>query len=155
MTHFQVRALDSSHVRDAERRLAAGDPAVREHIVGEGGGAPCRLTLEDAPTGARVLLFRHRPFSGDHPYAEEGPIFARTGALQATLGRDEVPAMVARRPFITVRRYDAAEAIVGAEVVAGTDCKAAIERALAHDDTAFAHVRNSAWGCFLFRVDRA
>jgi hypothetical protein len=151
---FQVHAIPAAFVLAAERRLAEGDPSVAVRIVDAPNGYPCRLSLADAPPGARVLLFRHRPFSGDHPYAEEGPIFARPGAARAILAANEVPAFVARRPAIAVRRYDAQEAILGAEVVAGADCGGALRRAFAFDDTAFVHIRNAAWGCFLCRADR-
>jgi hypothetical protein len=70
------------------------------------------------------------------------------------LAPNDVPELVTRRPAIVVRRYDAQEAIVGAEVVAGNDCAAALKRAFAHADTDFVHVRNAAYGCFLFRADR-
>jgi hypothetical protein len=102
-----------------------------------------------------LLLFRHRPFSGNGPYAEEGPIFAQPDGDPVEALRNEVPAFIRSRPFVVVRRYDAAEAIAGSELVSGADCAAAISRAFDIDDTAFVHVRSATYGCFLFRAERA
>jgi hypothetical protein len=155
MSSFQIHPIDPAIVEDAARRLAVGDPSVAERVVDSPTGYPCRLSLQEAPVGARVLLFRHRPFRGRSPYAEEGPVFARRGVEPAKLEQGEVPAYVLPRPLVVVRRYDEDEAISGAEVVSGADCAAALSRAFDLDDTAFVHVRSAGYGCFLFRAERA
>jgi hypothetical protein len=155
MSNFLIEPIDAAIVRDAERRRAGGDPTVAERIADAPTGFPCRLTLAEVPAGTRLLLFRHRPFHGNGPYAEEGPIFAQPDADPAEALRNEVPAFVRSRPFVVVRRYDAAEAIADSELVSGADCAAAISRALDIEDTAFVHVRSATYGCFLFRADRS
>jgi hypothetical protein len=155
MSKFRIRPIDRAIVEDAARRLACGDPSVAERVSDAPTGYPCRLSLAEAPVGARVLLFRHRPFQENGPYAEEGPIFARPEAAPADLPENEVPAYVRARRFVVVRRYDAREAITGAELAAGADCAAEISRAFDLADTAFVHVRSATYGCFLFRADRA
>lgn len=155
MMHFQAKPIAAALVADAARRLAAGDPSVEERFADDPSAAPCRLTLADPPRGARMLLFRHRPFGIDNPYAEEGPVFAWADGAEAQLAIDEVPNFVPRRPLILVRRYNAKSEIAGAELVPGVQCGAEIKRALALADTDFVHVRSAAYGCFLFRADRA
>ncbi|MGE0046933.1 MAG: DUF1203 domain-containing protein [Hyphomonadaceae bacterium] len=149
MTHFQIRPIAQETVAAAEARLAAGDPSVIERIIEEEGGQPCRLTLAEAPKGSRVLLFRHRPFAGDGPYAEEGPIFARTDAGAASLAANEVPAFIAAREIVMVRRYDRAGAIAGGELVAGADVAKTIAARLSDDAIEFVHLRSAHYGCFL------
>lgn len=102
-----------------------------------------------------MLLFRYRPFGAVTPYTEEGPIFARLHAAPAQLPPGALPPFMAGRKLVSVRRYDHAGAIAGAEIVAPEDCAAAIASAL--DDAAVecVHVRNAGYGCFLFRADRA
>jgi hypothetical protein len=154
MGDFQVRALDPAHVEGAARRLAAGDPFVREVEVTGATGFPCRVTLAWASPGERVLLFRHRPFEIASPYAEEGPVFARPDAPQAILAPGALPPYVAGMAHVGVRGYDEEATLIHAELVAGPSCAAAIARAFASGDVAFAHVRAGAHGCFQFRVDR-
>jgi hypothetical protein len=155
MSNFMIEPLDVAIVTDAERRRAFGDPTVVERIADAPTGFPCRLSLTEVPPGTRLLLFRHRPFSGNGPYAEEGPIFAQPDAVRAEIPKNEVPPFIRSRPFVVVRRYDATEAIVGSELAPGADCAAAISRAFDIGDTAFVHVRSATYGCFLFRAGRA
>jgi len=154
MARFQVSPISPAAVADARRRFSNGDPTVEERIVDAPTGYPCRITLEEARRGERVLLFRHRPFASDGPYAEEGPVFARLESPPAQLGQCELPPFLANRKLVSVKRYDARHAIAGAEVVNPEECGLAISRALDDQEVAYVHVRNAGYGCFLFRADR-
>ncbi|MBI1186175.1 MAG: DUF1203 domain-containing protein [Alphaproteobacteria bacterium] len=155
MARFQVAPISPAVVAAAARRLAAGDPAVSLRTVDAPSGYPCRLTLQEAKPGERVLLFRHRPFDAVTPYTEEGPIFARLDAAPAHLPPGALPDFMAQRKLLTVRRYDRAGAIAGAEVVPPEACAETIAHALEHANVDYVHVRNAGYGCFLFRADRA
>jgi hypothetical protein len=152
---FVVQSLNSEIAADAARRLAAGDPFVEEVEVDAPVGYPCRVTLEWAKPGERVLLFKHRPFSAPSPYAEEGPVFARMDAPAKVLPIDTLPDYVAIMPLVIVRAYDQRNAIACAEAVPGAACAEAIGKAFAREDVAYVHIRAGAYGCFQFRVDRA
>lgn len=155
MTAFIVRSLDVRHVAAAAARYEHADSEVRLVEVTAPVGFPCRVTLDWAQPGEKVLLFKHNPFNAASPYAEQGPVFARPAGAPKVLEIDELPAYVAVIPQVVVRGYDAATSITHAEVVAGRDCAAAIRRAFANDGVAYVHIRAAAYGCFQFRVDRA
>jgi hypothetical protein len=55
---------------------------------------------------------------------------------------------------ISLRAYDGAGMMVGAEVVPGPEVAAAIDRMLATGAAAYVHLHNAPQGCFSCRVDR-
>ncbi len=117
-------------------------------------GFPCRIGLEDAEPGDELLLlpFEHQP---EHsPYRAFGPIFVKVGARQRTLAVGEIPEYVKTRQ-ISLRAYDADHMIVGAEVCAGEDVRAEIERQLDDARVSYIHLHNAKRGCFSCLVERA
>ena len=117
-------------------------------------GYPCRVSLANAEVGAELLLlpFEHLPATS--PYRASGPIFVRRGAAQCLPAPGEIPPYVTQRRLISVRAYDEAHMMVGAEVCTGTDAGAGIERWLADEQTSYIHLHNAQRGCFLCRADR-
>jgi len=113
---------------------------------------PCRVTLEDAAPGERVLLlpFEHQP--GPSPYRASGPIFVREGAADRRV-TDRVPDSFRPRLY-SARAYDEADDMVDAEVAEGTALEPLIERLLARADTAYLHLHHARRGCYACRVDR-
>jgi hypothetical protein len=65
-----------------------------------------------------------------------------------------LPSYLTLRP-LSVRAYDAADEMVDAEVVDGTEAAALIERYLAREDVSYLHVHFARRGCFACRIDRA
>jgi hypothetical protein len=70
------------------------DPEVAEHgarriIADANPGFPCRVSLEDAEIGERVILVNYMHQPTDSPYRATGPIFVREKAVQAKLQRSE------------------------------------------------------------------
>src|SRR5437879_4723564 len=87
------------------------DPEVAEHgarriIADANPGFPCRVSLEDAEIGERVILVNYMHQPTDSPYRATGPIFVREKAVQAKLQQSEIPVVVQRRTM-SVRGYDA------------------------------------------------
>lgn len=117
-------------------------------------GYPCRVSLEDAGPGEELLLLPYEHLPERSPYRSSGPIFVRRNAVQAALAPGEIPDYVARR-LISVRAYDDAHRMVGAEVCAGSDAAAEIERRFADARVAYIHLHNAKRGCFSCRVERA
>lgn len=54
-----------------------------------------------------------------------------------------------------MRAYDAADEMVDAEVVDGSEAESLIERYLARNDVSYLHIHFARRGCFACRVDRA
>jgi hypothetical protein len=115
---------------------------------------PCRVTLQDAVPGERVLLMNYRHQAVDSPYAASGPIVVRREAVDTRVAVNEVPDQQRSR-LLSVRAYDARQWIVGAEVAPGTGLEAIIDRFFADPRVAYLHLHNARHGCYSARVDRA
>jgi hypothetical protein len=117
-------------------------------------GFPCRISLEDAEVGERLILltFDHQP--AHSPYKASGPIFVREVAREAYDRVGEMPEVLPGR-LLSLRAYDAGDLMVEADVVEGAGAEAAIDRFFARDDVRYIHVHNARRGCYACRVDRA
>lgn len=125
-----------------------------EMTVDEPNAYPCRVTLEDAVPGERVLLLNHAHLRGATPYASNGPIFVRRSATATRSVVDDVPEQQRRR-LLSVRAYDERDWMVDADVLEGTNLEQAIERFFADPRVRYLHVHNARRGCYACRVDRA
>lgn len=134
---------------DAE--LAASGAA--RWVVDEKPGFPCRVSLADAEVGETVLSLSYTHHDVASPYRASGPIFVRRSATTASPGVDEIPAMFRYRS-LSIRAYDAAALMVGAEVAEGTELEPVIRRFLAREDVSYLHIHNAKPGCFDCRVER-
>ena len=117
---------------------------------------PCRVSLQDAVEGERLLLlpFLHHDVAG--PYRASGPIYVREAAMQqpAAVFRDTLPPSFPRR-LLSLRAYDANGLMRDAEVVEGSDALSHLQRLLAVPDVAYLHVHNARPGCYACLVDPA
>jgi hypothetical protein len=126
---------------------------MRRMIADEKLGFPCRVSLEEAEPGERVLLtkFEHQP--AHSPYRATGPIFVRENAGAAYDGTDVPP--VLRGRLLSLRAYDSDDMMVDADVVPGDDVEAALARLFSRADSAYVHIHNAKRGCYACRVERA
>jgi len=123
-------------------------------LVDERPGFPCRITLEDAPLGATVLLVNFTHLDAPTPYRASHAIFVREDAVRAARFVDAIPPALAGR-LLSVRAYDDRDLMCDAAVVPGADLAEAIERMWRDPQVSFLHVHTAARGCYLARVDRA
>ena len=153
---FRVVGLPSSLFQPlyglSEQELA--ERGIEVKISDAPKGFPCRVSLRDAPAGARMLLlnFEHQP--ANTPYRSRHAIFVQDGAEEAHPGVNEVPEVLASR-MLSVRAFDEAGQMVDAMVVNGREAGQAFERLLAVPGAAYLHVHNAGRGCYAARVDRA
>ncbi len=117
-------------------------------------GYPCRISLEDAPVGEPVLLLPYTHQDSRSPYRASGPIFVRRGQRAAAKFVDRLPPYLSKRP-LSVRAYDAADEMVDAEVVDGSQAETLFRDYLSRDDVSYLHVHFARRGCYACRVDRA
>jgi hypothetical protein len=134
-----------------DESLAARD--MRWVSVDEPIGFPCRISLEDAPVGERVLLLPFVHQDSRSAYRASGPIFVRCGVSEARRVVGELPPYLTRR-LLSVRAYDAMDDIVDADVIEGTVAAPLIERYLARDAVAYLHLHFARRGCYACRVNR-
>jgi len=114
---------------------------------------PCRVSLQDATQGERLLLLPHAHHNVDTPYRASGPIYVREAAEQALPATNEVPELLRRR-MLSLRSYDEDGMMVWAEVLPGTEVEQGIERLLAIPRTSYVHIHYAQPGCYACRVDR-
>jgi Protein of unknown function (DUF1203) len=115
---------------------------------------PCRVSLQDAVEGERLLLLTHEHHAVDTPYRAAGPVYVREGAVQARPAVDAVPALLRTR-LLSLRAYDARGMMVWADVLPGNALESGIAQLFALERSAYLHVHYAKPGCYACRVDRA
>jgi len=153
---FQISAL-GRHDFEGLFSLDEGSLARRggkRYIADTKPGFPCRVSLEDAEPGERVILvpYCHQP--ADSPYRASGPIFVRETAVTASIPADTVPPLLRTR-LLSVRAYDANHLMIEADVVDGRELESCVTRLFERAPVAYAHIHFARPGCFACRVDRA
>lgn len=136
---------------DDEALIARG---MRRMIVDAKPGSPCRVTLEDAEPGERVLLlpFEHQP--AHSPYRASGPIFVREDA-KASFDDVGAPPACLRVRLLSVRAYATDGMMVDADVTPGEALEPLLERVFADPAVAYVHLHYARRGCYAARVERA
>ena len=115
--------------------------------------APCRSCLRLSQVGEPLIVFAHRPFDFDGPYAEVGPIFIHADPCEPYADARRFPPDFATR-CLTMRGYNDRGTIQTAELSQPGEPEATLARLFADERVRFVHVRNPAWGCYDFAVER-
>ncbi len=126
---------------------------MRRMVADSKPGFPCRVSLEDAEPGERLILLPFEHHDADSPYRASGPIFVREQAREA-FDRVGVVPPVLRGRLLSLRAYDEAGLMVDADIVTGDEVEAVIGRFFARDEVSYLHVHNAKRGCFACRIDR-
>jgi Protein of unknown function (DUF1203) len=151
-TTFSIAAIESA-VADRVRETLQDDFGNALEIW-ESDPVPCRHCLRITATGEPVILFAYRPFDFDGPYAEIGPVFVHARACDRYAETDVFPEDFRER-VLTMRAYNDGGRIEAAQLSAPGRPEHSIARLFANERVCFIHVRNPAWGCYDFRVDRS
>ncbi|KAI1356221.1 hypothetical protein F5Y01DRAFT_119839 [Xylaria sp. FL0043] len=119
---------------------------------------PCRRCLQDSEVGSEMLLLSYEPFLGKSPHTYASPIFlhskpaCKPADVQSSGG--SIPEQLRSR-LLSVRAYDGAHMMCGAEVVDGDRLHEACQRLLGEGTSAeYCHVHYAAHGCFAVRVEK-
>lgn len=117
-------------------------------------GFPCRVSLEDAEPGERILLlaFEHQP--ADTPFRAAGPIFIRERAEIRCDVVGEPPQSLLLRP-LSLRAYGTDGMMLDAALAHGDMLEASLGRLFANPDVAYVHIHYATRGCYAARVERA
>jgi hypothetical protein len=134
------------------------DEVLRRHralrrVVDAAPGFPDRITLDDVPAGASVLLVHHEHQSADTPFRASHAIYVWEQAPERWDRLDEIPPALARR-LISLRAFDADHLMIDADIASGAELPSLIERLLANPRVAYLHAHYAKWGCYAARVDR-
>lgn len=152
---FQISALKAeqfSHLfglDDTTLRAMGVTPMTADAMP----GFPCRVSLEDAPVGARVLLLNHEHQDADTPYRSRHAIFVAEGADEAEPAAGEIPQQLRRR-LLSIRAFSAQGMMLDADVAEGEAAETLIARLFENPWTAYLHVHFARRGCYAARVER-
>ncbi|MGH1365951.1 MAG: DUF1203 domain-containing protein [Calditrichia bacterium] len=117
-------------------------------------GFPCRVSLQDAQPGEKVILVNYAHHVVNSPYKSTGPIFVREAAAEAKLQKNELPIMLFHRQM-SVRAYNAKGMMLNAKVVDGELLETCIRELFGNEKIAYLHVHNASPGCFNCLIERA
>ncbi|MFK8031810.1 MAG: DUF1203 domain-containing protein [Gammaproteobacteria bacterium] len=153
---FQIHALDPSpfealsqlEPRELHRRRAVWIEA------DSAPGYPCRVTLEDARVGTRLLLFNFEHQPVNTPFRSSHAIYVNPLAKQALLQPGTVPPSFTSR-LISWRAFGNDGMMVDADAVDGSQLKAVLTRAFEQEYVAYIHLHYAGAGCYAARVTRA
>ena len=153
---FQIQALPADTFAPlfalSDEELRARD--IRRVVADDRPVYPCRVSLQDATEGERLLLLPHDHHRVDTPYRASGPVYVREAATQALPAIDAVPALLRTR-LLSLRAYDPRGMMVWADVVPGTEVEAGLAALFAIERTAYIHIHYAKPGCYACRVERA
>lgn len=117
-------------------------------------GYPCRVSLQDAKPGERLLAISHLHHDSESPYRGAGPIFVRESCKTASLEIGEIPLMLRHR-LLSLRGYNELGNMVCAHVVEGVKLESAIAEQFQFESVKYLHIHNAMAGCFNCAVQRA
>lgn len=153
---FQIHALSAAPFTPLfaldDAALAARN--ARRMVADTCPGFPCRVSLQDTPQGATVLLLNHLYQPARSPYRARHAIFVCDGATQAHPDPDEVPQMLASRQ-LAARFFDQNDMMVDAALVDGAALAPLLATQMARSDITYGQIHFAARGCFAARVTRA
>lgn len=126
----------------------------RRWVADQPGRAPCRVSLQDAEAGERLVLVNHAHLTDPgSPYRASGPIFVREAAIQADPVAGAAPEMLAKRP-LSLRIYDARNMMMDGEVIDGRNLDGRLATWFDHPATCQVHIHFAPRGCYLARTVR-
>jgi hypothetical protein len=126
-------------------------------IATDEGYGPCRSCLKQLLPGERRVAFSYSPNPVDHPYNETGPVFIHADACEPYQDAGTFPPEVenGRIKFpLAFRAYNDQGMMIDAVLQNGSSASSTIGSIFENAAVAFAHVRNSQFGCFVAHVDR-
>jgi len=137
-----------------EDEAALGERRVHRMIADSDTGFPCRMTLEDAPKGAALLLLNHVSRTDDGPYRASHAIFVREDAREAAVYEAQVPPLMRRR-LLSLRGFGGDGLMVDALLAQPGEADAGLRKLLDNPTIQEVDVHTATRGCFLARARRA
>lgn len=151
---FQVHPLPAapfshlSGLSEAERTAKN----IQVHI--SDGRFPCRVSLADAPEGARVFLLNYEHQPNQTPYRSRHAIFVMEGAEESYPEPGSIPASISSR-LLSVRAFNKRHDIIDAEVIDGKQVAGLLPAYFAKPEVDYIHLHYAGRGCYAAKVTRA
>lgn len=137
-------------VRSTLRSPGYGHPA---HVEVAASYGPCRHCLRDFQVGKESrILFTYDPFHELESLPLPGPIFIHAEGCERCSETNFPEDLRGHR--LTFAAYDAGRRLLGEEYVDNGQVEPVIASLLNRDEVRYLHVRDTAAGCYDFRVER-
>jgi Protein of unknown function (DUF1203) len=114
---------------------------------------PCRVSLEDARPGDRLILMHYTSHDVPTPYRSSYAIYVRENALSPAHYIDRTPPVFAGRP-LGLRGFGEDGMLKDARLAPPGAADEAIRSLFADPKIADIHAHNAAHGCFAAQIDR-
>ena len=137
------------HLSDDE--LAARN--ARRVVADRKPGFPCRITLEDAEPGERLILTNYVSHDAATPYRTAYAIYVREAAAEPASYVDELPPLLRGRP-LSLRGFDRDGMLRGALLALPGEADGKIRELFERPEIAAIHAHNAAYGCFAAKIER-
>ncbi|MFC6654522.1 DUF1203 domain-containing protein [Roseibium salinum] len=115
---------------------------------------PCRVSLADAPEGARVFLLNYEHQPNQTPYRSRHAIFVMEGAQESHPEPGTIPASISSR-LLSVRAFNKRHDIIDAEVIDGKEVAGLLPAYFARPEVNYVHLHYAGRGCYAAKVTRA
>ena len=141
-----------AHLRGLGDDALAQQQAVRVTADSER-GFPCRVSLDFAAPGERVLLLNHVSNDAPTPYRTAYAIYVREQAAEAPVYVDRLPPVLEER-LLSLRAFDEAGMLRGAVLSEPGEAEERISAFFEDLEVASIHAHTPAYGCFLAQIER-
>ncbi len=152
---FQIHALEPSkftHLSNMNDIELARNHALWVEVDTKP-GFPCRVSLDDAPVGTRLLLVNFDHHTAQSPYRSSHAIYVNPEATKATPPPGTVPPSISSR-LISWRAFDKRGLMVDADVLEGEQLVSRIPQILNNEAVDYIHLHNARPGCYAAKVTR-
>ena len=152
---YRIEGLDRDefeHLFALDDEALAAHGAVRVEAKNKP-GYPCRITLEDAEAGERLILLHHTSHDVATPYRSAYAIYVREAADRSGSYVDTLPPVFEGRPM-AFRGFDANGMLRNAALAQPGEADAKIRGLFEQPEIAYIHAHNAAYGCFAARIER-
>jgi hypothetical protein len=116
-------------------------------------GFPCRVTLEDAEPGERLILFNHVSHDVPTPFRSAYAIYVRESADAPACYIDETPPVFESRA-LGLRGFDSEGMLRGALLALPGEADSKIRALFDRPEIESIHAHNAAAGCFAAKIVR-
>jgi hypothetical protein len=128
-----------------------GFPAHREVAAGR---APCRHCLQLVrPAVEELILFTYDAFHGQSVPPSPGPVYIHAEPCEQFAGSGHLPQEYHGQP-LTLEVFGDNRGRLTERLVNGTDGDTQLREIFEDPNAKYVHVRSTAAGCYLFRVER-
>ena len=153
---YRITGLDREpfeHLFDlGDAALAARN--ARRVVADKKPGFPCRITLEDADPGERLILTNYVSHDAATPYRTAYAIYVREAAVDSAVYEGQLPPVLRGRP-LSLRGFDGDGMLRGALLAMPGEAEDKILELFENPEIGAIHAHNAAYGCFAAKIERS